>query len=1294
MTAPTAHATQSALPSLFGEGGPWSGPNGETATVWATPAFDLLWHERGRNTVLRRAWEARRGLGARPVVLLAAAEDESRVRLCGPLHARPVRELPADRVLALIERAAPLHFNEAASMLTREFIRLEEAALPGLRVKELLTPHFVRERLTANREQLEGALEGVSGDVARNWRPLFQGLGYRVEQLQQRGYLLRDASGVPVVVVHPSTNADAFGLLTADGALPEGLLLADCERHGAEWGVLAAAGRYRLFQRRPASGAAGGQWLEIDASELEANSRFCLGLLAPESLSEDGWLAAWAREARDFGEQLRVGLERRLIEPVLPNIARGLGEYLESQGVDPGEPEQLQRISEATLTLVFRFMFLLHVEARGYLPVDAAAYRPHSATVLAENCRDASVDASPSTRSAQFWNRFRTLVEMIRTGDEDAGVPPYNGQLFAADGFPGSELLEEAAITNTRLAPALAAIAYETDKADAPGLDYAGLQVGHLGAIYEALLSLRLTRAPEDLAYDDKRDVYRPPRAGETPEVTRRDLYYQSEAGGRKAGGVFYTRREFVLHLLKHSLAPALDAHLERVREALGRDRDEAARLLFDFSVLDPAMGSAHFLTAALDVMERRYTDFLAEVNGIPGIKGQLDELRRDDLPGVRQPDARDLLRRLILKRCIYGVDVSPMAVEVANVTLWLASFVPGLALSWLGSNLKCGDSLIGVADAEVVGEAPLRRQRRSRDAIQRGIPVTAPGTAATLLAAAPVREAMERAAVIQREIAENPDRTPEDVHRSEELAARLDTETAGLRAVFDLWTAEPLGLEGTRELVATHAASLLAGGGGLRRRVERSLAAAREVARDRHRFLHWPLEFPGVFHRERPGFDVVIGNPPWDEVTIEELAFYALREPGLRGISSVRERSRRIAELDEHHSEWRSEFETRKERLATARRFLGADGGYQLQGAGDTDLYQLFCERYTHLVRDEGHLGVVLPRSAFLTKGAEGFRTWLLGRNVLRRFDVLLNNKRWAFPIHPQYTIALLAMQRVEPKDDAAFRATGPSASLDAFKAATLAEGVSIPTATLGGARVIPLLRSQRHADVLAKMRRGVEFGELRPPEIKKFQRGASAASHPTLYTEMHATQQKRLFQNPPGGGRIAVWRGRSFDQYDPHGGDPAGYGDWVEVLDFVQTKRARGRATKAIFPSEVLADPATHPIHQPRIAFRDVSRSTDSRTMRACLVPPRTPLTNKAPYLVFSGWDAPSNSASVLGVLNSLPFDWLARRYIEDQRQLLYPQHALLPAVGGHRVAGHRQARSAALMRRRALRELRRRG
>ena len=367
------------------------------------------------------------------------------------------------------------------------------------------------------------------------WRSLFQEMGYQVEQLPQRGYLLR-YDNTPVAVVHPHRDPSQFSRLTDNGELPEGMVLADCGQYGAQWGVLAASGRYRLFQRRPPVGPATGQHLEIDTAELERKDRFYLGLLAPESLMEDGWLTEWVAEAKDFGEELRKGLEERLIKDALPNIARGLGEYLESQDADLNDQEQLRQIEEAALTLVFRFMFLLHTEARGYLPIGSAAYRPHSARQLAEDSRLAG--SSLSRKSTQRWDRLRTLVRMVRTGDRSAGVPAYNGSLFAADGFPGSALLEQAEIGDVYLAPALVSIAYETDKADAPGLDYAGLQIGHLGAIYEALLTLRLTRAPEDLAYDARGDVFRPVRAGEQPEVTRAQLYYQAEAGGRKAGGV------------------------------------------------------------------------------------------------------------------------------------------------------------------------------------------------------------------------------------------------------------------------------------------------------------------------------------------------------------------------------------------------------------------------------------------------------------------------------------------------------------------------------------------------------------------------------------------------------------------------------------------------------------------------------------------------------------------------------------------------------------------------------------
>ena len=1186
---------------------------------------------------LRRLWEARKGRQAYPVVLLAPSDDANKLRVAGPQDTRPIRELPVSRVLDLLETSRSLAAREAASFLAREFSRLEEAVVPGLRVKDLLTPHFMRERLRRpiNEQRLSGAVEGIASTGSIAWRSLFQGMGYQVEQLPQRGYLLRH-DNAPVAVVHPHRDASQFSRLTDNGELPEGMVMADCGQHGAHWGILAAEGRYRLFQRRPPVGPATGQHVELDLRELERSDRFYLGLLAPESLKEKGWLTDWVGEAKDFGEELRKGLEERLIKDALPNIARGLGEYLESQGADMRDLEQLRRIEEAALTLVFRFMFLLHTEARGYLPIGSAAYRPHSARQLAEDSRLAL--SSLSRRATQRWDRLRTLVRMVRTGDRSAGVPAYNGSLFAADGFPGSALLERAEVTDVYLAPALAAIAYETDKPDAPGLDYAGLQIGHLGAIYEALLTLRLTRAPEDLAYDSRQDIFRPVRAGEQPEVIRAQLYYQAETGGRKAGGVFYTRHEFVDHLLSHSLLPALDDHLAEVKKVAQQDPTEATRRLFDFSVVDPAMGSAHFLTAALDMLADRIKLFLAEVGGLPGIAQLLSELSQDSGPIAQQPEDGDLLRRLILKRCIYGVDLSPMAVEVANVTLWLASFVPGLALSYLGSNLKCGDALIGVADPSVVGASD-----------------------SPLFTGQAVAEAMTRAADLQRKLAENPDRTPDEVKRSEELSAELHDATAGLRTAFELWAADPLGLTventfiakdsgkrqervGSRHVLELHGQAIVERKQGLPESVDKALEEAQDIAR-RYRFFHWPLEFPNVFHRERPGFDVVVGNPPWNEITVEELAFYAQREPGLRGWSNLADRRRRIAELDVENPGWRGELEVQQEQMATLRRFFWQSGEYHLWSVGDRDLYQLFCERYSHLVRQDGCLGVVLPRTAFLAEGSKGFRQWLFGQTSVNTVDFLLNAGRWAFDMEPRYTVALLTGQRHTPTGQAAFQVTGPSASLDEFQASAQGDGITIPASSLGSAYLVPLMPSQKHADVLAKLRRGIQFDALQNSETQKVAKGRAAASHAIPYRELDETQQRALFSHAQG---VPVWKGRSFNQYAPHGNEPAGYAVWNDVLTFAQNKRVRSPVFKRMFPTDFLANPDTHPMNHCRIAFRDVTRSTDSRTVRACLVPPRVPLTNKAPYLIFAEWSGLAQ-CYVLGIMNSLPFDWTARRYVE---------------------------------------------
>ena len=228
----------------------------------------------------------------------------------------------------------------------------------------------------------------------------------------------------------------------------------------------------------------------------------------------------------------------------------------------------------------------------------------------------------------------------------------------------------------------------------------------------------------------------------------------------------------------------------------------------------------------------------------------------------------------------------------------------------------------------------------------------------------------MRQAADLQTELVAISDRTPDEVRQSAELNGQVRESTAGLRAAFDLWAAQPLGLADGRNVLTLHAKAIIDGD---RTNIADAITEAEAVAAQ-YNFFHWPLEFPTVFHAQHPGFHVVVGNPPWNEITVEELAFYALREPGLRGLPELANRRKHIAVLDQQNPHWRAEFEAQQQHLATMRKFFSESGGYQLQGVGDTDLYQLFCERYSNLNQSQGGMCICRKSGTGLGVSQEGF--------------------------------------------------------------------------------------------------------------------------------------------------------------------------------------------------------------------------------------------------------------------------------------------------------------------------------
>jgi hypothetical protein len=1173
---------------------------------------------------LRAAWKRREGGG--PTALLLIVDDpdgEGLVRVLGPQRDGPLRRVRAEALYALVQEAAELGRVEAIRHLAEELERLDADGVPGLVVRGLGTRHLYRTRL-GEKEDRWGDLEGLAAKLpTAGWREVLEALGYEIEELPKRGFLAR-WKGRPALVVHPHRSAREFARLDEAGRLPEGALLAACDAHNTDFGLLASGPRMRLLRAAGDDGGAATRYLELDASKLEPAARPLLGLLAPAYLAEGGF-ANVLREARDYGAELRLRLDRALREDILPVLGRELGRWAQGDGRDIEDDAVRGELEKAALTFVFRALFLLYAESAGHLPMDHRAYEARSFTRIAERAAEELDSADPSSTS--LWRDIASLVEAMRTGQSAWGVPPYNGALFAPEEFDGAAALEVASIPDSELAPALVALARDEDLPAERGVDFSGLEIGHLGHIYEGLLSLRLSVADRDYRYDRKRDRYRPGEEGEdegNPDVREGELFWLTNEGGRKGGGVYYTRAELVRHLVRRAVRPAFEEHLDGIAELAAGDPAAAVERLFDFAVIDPACGSAHFLVEVVDELGDQLSSLLGRVP-LPALREELDSLRSaaGRARGVAIEDTA-LLKRLALKRCVYGVDLSPMGAEIAKVSLWLGSFVPGLSLAYLDHNVQVGNSLIGVARPEAV------RPPSEGDQVS--------------LLGEQLEEEIGRAAEKAAKLREIGDSTPEVVDVSRAIAAELEKDEAGAKRVLDLWTAEPLGLKGARDEAMNQGDELIGG-------AETKLSAEAEKLAAEQRALHWPLAFPEVFARENPGFDVIVGNPPWEELYAEELAWFVPYLPGLRGLPEA-ERQRTLEALKTKRPDVSQAFAKERNRLEAVSKYFGPDTGYRGAEAGKRDLYRLFSQRYTELLRDQGRLGVVLPRSAFLAKGSAGFRRWLVSEAAPDRVDFLLNTGRWAFDAEPRYTSALLSAQRREPSEDETFEVAGVAASASEFARQSDSPGLRIARASLGPDLEVPLLPSQDAADLLTKLRSGFSFPF-----------GAEQWTCFPVQGDFNQTNDRALWDGATSG--WPLWKGESFDQFDAHGNEALTCPSTESTLAKAYKSRpGSGSLLASTVDLAVRRKAVERTIGAARIAFRDVSRATDSRTVRACFIPPRHFLTHTAPYLVFASADSAAEAAC-LAIMNSLAFDWQARRFVETHLSFFVLEGLKLPEL-----------------------------
>lgn len=753
---------------------------------------------------------------------------------------------------------------------------------------------------------------------------------------------------VPVVVVPPAEEKldRRSPTLSTDHSRSPAFVLQDYlnDSDDALWGLVMNGAVIRLMRdnaslTRPA-------YIEADLAAIFTNedaasfavlwslihrTRFGAAGSPVTDCTLERWRDAGARE----GEAARDRLAAQ-VEVALKVLGSGFLEATPDLAarLRAGEVDLTEWFNEL-LRLVYRLIFLMVAEDRNLLHPETA--KPGARKLYVEGYSLAALRAQCVRRAV--WDKHHDRYEGIKVvfralahGEDALGLPALGG-LFAGDMLPH---LETAQLRNRAFMEALYRLSWLSDKTGMVPVNWRAMETEELGSVYESLLELQ-----PQLGDDGKTLTF----ASEAAE---------QKGNQRKTTGSYYTPDSLVQLLLDTTLNPVLDE-----REARA---DDPAEALLKLSIIDPACGSGHFLLAAARRIATRVARHRA--GGIPSAA-----------------DFRHALREVAC-RCLYGVDRNPMAVELTKVALWIEALEPGRPLAFFDAQIRCGDSLIGVFDRAMLRKglpdeaykpltgddkelsrryARLNKEQRDR----------AKGHPQLFKDWSPPEILAERDHKL-KEMAQDDLASVEAKARGFE-AIRVSDEWQRLKAASDLYisanfymaaffTPRAAGAAGTDVMPLTEHVWQAAGGQAPPEHLRRGATLTSENVRA----FHWFIEFPEIMERGG-GFDVVIGNPPWERVKLQEQEFFAARSPAIASAPNKAERQKLIDDLEKADPDsadgrlWR-DFVVAKRTAEAASEFARSSGRYPLAGRGDVNTYALFAELFSRLVGPRGRAGVIVP--------------------------------------------------------------------------------------------------------------------------------------------------------------------------------------------------------------------------------------------------------------------------------------------------------------------------------------------
>ena len=1048
---------------------------------------------------------------------------------------------------------------------------------------------------------------------------------------------------------------------------------------------------------------------------------FSRSAFLPQSWDDTGrsFHAYALNEARLYEEKVSQDLGARVFEEIFPQLADALARgdlHARTHEVGYGQfkrpqftRDYLDEVREAALVLLYRLLFLFYAEDRNLLPVRDDRYAPYSVRRLREEVRDKVEAGTRFSKTMRFlWLKLQGTFVLIDRGDDSVGMPAYNGGLFDR---ARSALLERTTICDEVLAPIIDALSRRTEDLLHGWINYRDLSVSHLGGIYERLLEYSLVH--EVQAADSYKDK---------PEINR--ITAQPASFARKVSGSYYTHDDLVRLILRESVGllateqmQTFEAYLKKLSNKgslnpCGWDALDAldpASQILELKICDPAMGSGHFLVALVDYLADRVLETITttthQVNAQPWaahlvetgrpwqspVLARIAHIRRTIKKSAKdhgwavtdaQLDDRHIVRRMILKKTIFGVDKNPMAVELAKTALWLHTFTVGAPLSFLDHHLKIGDSLHGERLPQVqrsLNELGMLFQQAD----------------------------LARLDIAARSLSQVADLTDVDIAEamlSKQLATEALEQVRPLHALLDFWRAlrwlvpgwpvnsqkklAKLGDENLRSalaeifspdrnLVAVLSEGKIVGRGAAIESANALLKQAQLLAR-RETFFHWWTAFPNVWKTDGTGgFDAVIGNPPWDVAKLEEIKWFSQRDPAIAFTTNTADRAKLIHQLKIDGKPLYAEFTAAQHAAETASRVLRECGDFPLLSGGDINLYRVFVERAGALLHANGLAALLVPSD--ITTGrtsAKFFKALVEGLHVGAIFD--FENRKPYFPDvdrRQKFCVLLFgAVQREWAQIHCAFYMSD-AAEISAPDRTFVMTGKALtaPNANSGGAAMFRLpqdaaLAAQvyvNHPILVARSEQGVK--ELWPV---KYANLFHMSADSELFKRKSVLKKNgwiegslRTWTHPEFGFAVPLYEGKMVQIYDHRAAEivinPANLHRPAQEVPVSVARKADPTflpdAQYWVRTSDFKFDDMPSAV----IGFKDVTSPTNMRSAIAAFIPASgtghtfplllpKPGTSHADYLRFA--------PLLLANLNSLACDFFLRQKLQTQHLTLF--------------------------------------